>query len=86
MSTMHGVQGAPTISHVKDWHLSFTFLLPVKLQDSDQMDVDGDPVTTPNSDLSPDWVDVSMWEVLIEQLRDLMVLQRLLQIKLNKVG
>lgn len=60
--------------------------LTVKLQDSDQMDVDGDPVTTPNSDLSPDWVDVSMWEVLIEQLRDLMVLQRLLQIKLSKVG
>ncbi|XP_030854258.1 rab3 GTPase-activating protein non-catalytic subunit isoform X1 [Strongylocentrotus purpuratus] len=54
------------------------------LLDSDQMDVDGDPVTTPSSDLSPDWVDVSMWEVLIEQLRDLMVLQRLLQTKLNK--
>ncbi|XP_041468264.1 rab3 GTPase-activating protein non-catalytic subunit-like isoform X1 [Lytechinus variegatus] len=54
------------------------------LQDSDEMEVDGDHVTTPSSDLSPDWVDVSMWDVLIEQLRDLMVLQRLLQIKLNK--
>ena len=47
ISTVHGVQGAPTIYHVKDWHLSFPLLLPVTLQDSDQMDVDGDPVTRP---------------------------------------
>ena len=43
------------------------------------------PVTTPTSEGSCDWVDVSMWDVVIEQLRDLMVLQRLVQTKLNKV-
>ncbi|XP_071476615.1 rab3 GTPase-activating protein non-catalytic subunit-like [Diadema antillarum] len=45
---------------------------------------DASPVTTPSSDLSRDWVDVSMWDVLIEQLRDLMVLKRLTQTKLSK--
>lgn len=52
----------------------------------ESMDVDEShsPLATPSSELSPDWVDVSMWYVLIEQLRDLMVLQKLIQTKLNK--